>query len=205
MKHVIVAAALAATTLITASATIAQTAPSSAPASVKAGTYTIDSHHTLVQFGVTHFGINEFFGTFPGAAGTLTIDPANLATTRLDVRVPVASVSTTNATLDQELVSADWIDAAKFPDMRFVSTKVTRTGTHTADVAGNLTLHGVTRPIVLKATFNAAATNPMNKAYTLGFKASGVINRTEFGVSKYAPLVSDATTLTITAAFELKS
>ncbi|KQN39303.1 polyisoprenoid-binding protein [Sphingomonas sp. Leaf407] len=204
MKHVITAA-LSMVALAAASATIAQTAPAAAPATVKAGTYTVETYHTLVRFGVNHFGINEFFGTFPGATGTLTIDPKNLATTKLDVTVPVATVSTTNATLDKELVSADWLDAAKFPTMRFVSTGVTRTGPATANVAGKLTLHGVTRPVVLKATFNAAATNPMSKAYTLGFKATGVIKRTEFGVSKYAPLVSDETTLTISAAFELKS
>ena len=209
MKHVLTAAlsisALSIAALAGASATLAQTAPAASPASVQAGTYTIDSHHTLAQFGVTHFGINEFFGTFPGATGTLTLDPKNLAATKLDVTLPVATVSTTNATLDKELVSAYWFDAARFPDMRFVSTKVTRTGAKTATIAGTLTMHGVTRPIVLNATFNAAAVNPMNKAYTLGFKATGVIKRTAFGVSKYAPMVSDDTTITISAAFEKKS
>lgn len=205
MKHVIIATALSLAALVAASGTIAQTAPAGSPATVQAGTYAIDSHHTLAQFGVTHFGINEFFGTFPGATGTLTLDPKNLAATKLDVTLPVATVSTTNATLDKELVSADWFDAARFPDMRFVSTKVTRTGAKTATIAGTLTMHGVTRPIVLNATFNAAAVNPMNKAYTLGFKATGVIKRTAFGVSKYAPMVSDDTTITISAAFEKKS
>ncbi len=203
MKHII-AAALSVAALAGTSTTIAQTVPAAATATVKAGTYTVESYHTLVQFGVNHFGINEFFGTFPGAKGTLVFDPANLAATKLDVTVPVAGVSTTNATLDKELAGADWLDAATFPDMRFVSTNITRTGAKTATVAGNLTLHGVTKPVVLKATFNAAVVNPMNKAYTLGFKATGVIKRTQFGVSKYAPMVSDDTTLTITAAFEHK-
>jgi len=205
MKTIVTAAAMSIVALAAGSATIAQTAPASTPANVQAGTYAIDSYHTLAQFGVTHFGINEFFGTFPGATGTLTIDPQNLAATKLDVTLPVATVSTTNAMLDKELVSADWFDAARFPDMRFVSTKVTRTGAKTATIAGHLTMHGVTKPIVLNATFNAAATNPMNKAYTLGFKATGVIQRTAFGVSKYAPMVSDDTTITITAAFEKKA
>lgn len=197
----IITAALSIAALAVGSATIAQTTP----ATVQAGTYTIDSYHTLAQFSVTHFGISDFFGTFPGAKGTLTIDPRNLATTKLDVTLPVATVSTTNATLDKELVSADWFDAARFPDMRFTSTKVTRTGAKTATIAGNLTMHGVTKPIVLNATFNAAAVNPMNKAYTLGFKATGTIRRTAFGVSKYAPMVSDDTTITITAALEKRA
>lgn len=174
-------------------------------AAVQVGSYAIDSSHTLVQFSVNHFGISDYFGTFPGATGSLTIDPKNIATAKLDVTVPVASVSTTNATLDKELVSADWFDAARYPSIRFVSTKVTRTGGNGATVTGNLTMHGVTKPVTLNATFNAAAVNPLNKAYTLGFKATGVIKRTEFGVSKYAPLVSDETTLTITSAFEKKA
>ncbi|WP_169800606.1 YceI family protein, partial [Sphingobium cloacae] len=102
-------------------------------------------------------------------------------------------------------VSADWFDAAKFPTMHFVSTKVVKTGPKTATISGNLTLHGVTKPVTLNASFNAAAVNPLSKAYTLGFKASGRIKRTDFGVSKYAPLVSDETTITITSAFEKKA
>lgn len=197
-------------TIATAVAALAVSAPIVAqanhdPATVQAGTYAIDSAHTLVQFSVDHFGISDYFGTFPGAVGSLTIDPRNIATAKLDVTVPVASVSTTNATLDKELVSADWFDAARYPSIRFVSTRVTRTGGNGATVTGNLTLHGVTRPVTLNATFNAAAVNPLSKAYTLGFKATGIIKRTEFGVSKYAPLVGDETTLTITSAFEKKT
>src|SRR3990167_1019442 len=172
---------------------------------VQAGDYTVESTHTQVQFSVNHFGINDFYGTFPGASGSLSINPKNLAAARLDVTVPVSSVSTTNKTLDEELVSADWFDAAKFPTMHFVSTKVVKTGPKTATISGNLTLHGVTKPVTLNASFNAAAVNPLRKAYTLGFKASGRIKRTDFGVSKYAPLVSDETTITITSAFEKKA
>lgn len=196
-----IAAALSIAALGAGATAIAQTTSTA----VQAGTYVIDSYHTLAQFGVNHFGISEFVGTFPGATGTLMIDPRNLATTKLDVTIPVAKVSTTNETLDKELVSADWFDAARFPDMRFISTKVTRTGAKTATIAGNLTMRGVTKPIVLNATFNAAAVNPMSKAYSLGFKATGNIKRTEFGVSKYAPMVSDNTTITINAAFEKKA
>jgi polyisoprenoid-binding protein YceI len=172
---------------------------------VQAGNYAIDSSHTLVQFTVNHFGISDYFGTSPGATGTLTIDPKNIASAKLNVTVPVRSLSTTNATLDKELVSADWFDAATYPSLHFVSTKVTRTGANAALITGDLTMHGVTKPITLVATFDAAAVNPLSKAYTLGFKATGVIKRSQFGVSKYAPLVSDETKLTITSAFEKKA
>lgn len=195
------ASALAAASIVVSAPLFAQQADTS-PAAVQAGHYALDSSHTLVRFTVDHFGISEFFGTFPGASGTLLLDPKNIASAKLDVSVPVGRVSTTNQTLDEELVSADWFDAEKYPAMRFVSTKVVKTGERTADVTGNLTMHGVTRPVTLKATFKAGAVNPMNQTYTIGFNATGVIKRTEFGVSKYAPLVSDETTIAITAAFE---
>ncbi|EJL32402.1 YceI family protein [Novosphingobium sp. AP12] len=200
MKRMFASAILAVSFAVSAPI-IAQQANNNA-AQVEAGKYALDHSHTLVRFTVDHFGISEFFGTLPGATGTLSLDPEAISSARLDVSVPVSTVSTTNKTLDEELAGAEWLDAAKYPTMRFVSTKVAKTGANSADVTGNLTLHGVTRPVTLKATFKAAAVNPMNKAYTLGFNATGVIKRTEFGVSKYAPLVSDETTLSINAAFE---
>ncbi|MEJ2408448.1 MAG: YceI family protein [Novosphingobium sp.] len=195
------ASALAAVSIVASAPLFAQQADTS-PADVQAGNYALDSSHTLVRFTVDHFGISEYFGTFPGASGALSLNPKDIASAKLDVSVPVATVSTTNKTLDAELVGAEWFDAARFPTMRFTSTKVVKTGARTADVTGNLTLHGVTQPVTLKATFKAGAVNPMNKTYTIGFNATGVIKRTAFGVSKYAPLVSDDTRIAITAAFE---
>ncbi len=171
-------------------------------ATVQAGSYKTDPNHALVQFEVNHLGFTQFFGTFPAATGTLSLDPKNIGASKLDVSVPVERVSTTNAKLDDELRSADWFDAAKYPTIRFVSTKVTRTGPTTAKIAGTLTLHGVSKPFVLDASFIGAGPNPLSKAYTVGFKATGQIKRTEFGVSKYAPLVSDEVTITIAAPFE---
>ncbi|RYY05271.1 MAG: polyisoprenoid-binding protein, partial [Alphaproteobacteria bacterium] len=155
-------------------------------------------------FSVNHFGFNDYFGTLPGATGTLVLNPKQLAATKLDVSLPVERISTTNATLDGELKSADWFDAAKYPTIRFVSQTVTQTGPRTARISGTVTMHGVSKPMTLDATFGGAGVNPLSKAYTAGFKATGTIKRTDFGVSKYAPLVGDAVTLSITAAFEQK-
>ena len=174
------------------------------PDDVQAGTYTIDSKGTLVRYGTIHMGINEFWGTFPGAKGTLVIDPKSLGGAKLDVSVPIATVSTTSKDLDTQFVSSTFFDAAKYPEMRFVSTSVTRTGPTTAKVAGDLTLHGVTKPIVLDATFTGAGPNHFTKVFTIGFKAQGLINRSDFGIGKWVPVVSDATTITISAAFEKK-
>ena len=176
--------------------------PGSPATPAAAGTYTVDSRHTQAIFAVNHFGFSEFYGIIPNATGTLMLDPANAAADKVDVVLPVAAISTTNSVLDGELKSADWLDAGKFPEIHFVSTKVTQTGAHTARIEGMLTMHGVTKPITLDATLTGVGTNPMSKAANIGFSATGTLHRTEFGVTKYAPnFVGDEVKLTITAAF----
>ena len=196
---------LAAAALLAAAPAAAQPAPAdTSPAAVQAGTYKVESTHTRILWSVSHMGFSTWYGDFTKADGQLTIDPKAPASAAVDVTVQTDSVATTNARLDGELKAADWFDAAKFPTIRFRSTKVTPTGAGRADVAGELTLHGVTRPVVLHAKFNGGGANPMSKAYTIGFEGSGVIRRSDFGVSKYVPLVGDEVTLILSAAFEKK-
>jgi polyisoprenoid-binding protein YceI len=200
MKHFLVAATAAAA--LACYAPFAARAADPNPANVARGAYAVEPVHTRVLFSVNHFGFNDYFGEFTGAAGTLKLDPKDLGASRIDVTVPVESISTTNAKLDGELRGAEWFDTAQFPTMRFVSTRITRTGGSTAKVAGNLTLHGVTKPVVFDATFNAAGPNPFTKTYTAGFSVHGQIKRSEFGVAKYVPIVGDDVNLIISAAFE---
>ena len=189
---------------------IAQNMPSAAPgrpdpALVQAGAYAVETHHTQVSFGVDHLGISPYYGSFSDVTGTLVLDPAKISAATLTVTVPIASVQTTSAKLTEELKSADWFDAAKFPTATFTSTKVTSTSPTTATIDGNFTLHGVTRPITLEARFYGAGANPMSKAPNVGFEARAKIRRTDFGVSKGVPFVSDEVGLLIAAAFEKKS
>ncbi|MCW2283894.1 polyisoprenoid-binding protein YceI [Rhodoblastus acidophilus] len=170
--------------------------------SVKAGEYTIDSAHSQVLFSVSHFGLSNFSGGFSGVEGKLKLDPAKQLNSQLEVSVATGTVATPVDKLTGELRDPEWLDAAQFPKATFVSKKVTQTGAETADIAGELTLHGVTKPVTLHAHFVGAGLNPMKKVYTVGFDATGVIKRTEFGVSKYAPMIGDEVTLTIHAAFE---
>lgn len=192
------AAMFAAVLMATATAASAQT-PS--PATVQAGTYAVEPVHTRVLFAVDHMGTSTWYGDFTHASGTLKLDPKNPVASQVEVSVPMATVSTTNATLDGELKGPDWFDAAKFPTMTFKSTKVTVTGPGRATIAGALTLHGVTKPVVLNARFHGAGPNPMTKAYTVGFDATGKIKRSDFGVSKYVPLVGDQVDLILSAPF----
>jgi polyisoprenoid-binding protein YceI len=171
---------------------------------IAAGAYVIDTKETLVRYGTIHMGFTEFWGTFPGATGTLTLDPKNVAAAKLEVKVPIAGVETTNRELDHELFSDEFFDGETYPSMKFVSTGVTQTGPRTARVAGQLSMHGITRPVVLEATLTGAGPNALNKVATLGFRAEGTVKRSDFGMGKYVPIVGDETTITISAAFEKK-
>jgi polyisoprenoid-binding protein YceI len=199
--------------MIALAAVLAGAAPACAPAyaqvtttnpsAVRSGAYKVEPTHTRILFAVSHMGFTTWYGNFTGASGTLTLNPSKPDASTLTVSVPIASVSTTNATLDGELKEADWLNAAKYPTAVFTANRITATG-GTAKVAGTLTLHGVTRPVTFNVTFNGAGINPLDQAYTVGFEVQGTIKRSDFGVSKYVPLVGNEVSITVSAAFEKK-
>jgi polyisoprenoid-binding protein YceI len=174
------------------------------PASVPAGTYALESSHARVAFSVDHMGFSTWYGDFTGAKGSLTLDPKNVAGSKLDITIPTGSITTTNAVLDGELKDPSWFDAAKYPTITFRSTSVASTGADSAKVTGDLTFHGVTKPVTLDVKFHGAGANPMSKAYTVGFDATGSLKRSDFGVTKYVPLIGDKVDLFISAPFEKK-
>jgi polyisoprenoid-binding protein YceI len=198
MKSVAIAATLGA--VLIAGSAFAAVSPD--PMAVQAGTYSVEPSHTRVQFNVTHFGFTRYWGDVTGVSGSLVLDPKNAAADQVSVTIPVASVTTTNTKLDEELKSPMFLNGGAYPTISFVSKTVSQTGPTTADITGDLTLHGVTRPVTLKASFNAGGANPMSHKYTVGFDAHGVINRSDFGVKAFVPMVSDQTDITISAAFE---
>lgn len=167
---------------------------------VAAGTYAIDTGHTQVTFTVNHFGFSQFTGQAGGATGSLTIDPKRPAAAKLDVTIPTSGIVTTVKKLDEHLATPDFFDSATYPEIRFVSTGVQASG-NKARITGNLTLHGVTKPVVLDATFVGAGNNPMSNKLNFGFRATTTIQRSAFGMAKYVPVVSDAVKIEINAAF----
>lgn len=171
------------------------------PASVKPGVYKVEPAHTQIGFQLSHIGFTNFSGFFSGASGTLTIGSSNAAVSKLRINIPVASVLTTVPKLDEELKGGQWFDAAKFPTATFVSTGVTRLSGGSATIAGNLTLHGVTKPVTLNARFVGAGVNPIDKSFTIGFEATGTIKRSDFGVNYGVPMIGDDVQLKIAGAF----
>ncbi len=187
--------------LLAAAASLGLAAHAQAEAA-KSGAYKLEPQHTQVMFGVSHMGFTTYYGQFGNASGAMVLDAANPSASKLDVTVPVGDVWTPSAKLVDELKSSAWLDAAKFPTMTFHATSITPTGPTTADVAGTLTLHGVTKPLTLKAKFNTAGVNMLNHAYTAGFQVTGTVKRSDFGVSQYVPVIGDNVDLMISAAFE---
>ena len=191
-----------ATSAMVAFSTAALAQASTDPTTVQAGAYKLDASHARVLFSLSHMGFSTWYGDFSGVTGTLTLDPKALASAKVDVTIPVASVTTTNAKIDGELKSAAWFDAEKFPTITFKSTAVAPTSATTAKVTGDLTFHGVTKPVTLDVTFKAAGANPMSKAVTVGFDAKGTLRRSDFGVKNYSTMVGDEVDLIISAPFE---
>jgi polyisoprenoid-binding protein YceI len=184
----------------------APSAPASTnAAAVQAGTYALEPSHTRVVFSVSHMGFSTWYGDFTGASGVAHLDPRRPTASQVQVSIPTASVTTTNAKLDGELKSADWFDAGKYPTISFKSRGITVTGPNRGIIEGDLSFHGVTRPVRLEARFNGAGVNPLSKAYTVGFDATAHFKRSQFGVTKYVPLIGDDVNLLISAAFERKA
>ena len=169
----------------------------SAPA-FAAETYTLEPTHTSVTFQYTHFGFSHPTGKFMNAVGSVTLDEATPANSSVEVSFAIDGVNTGVAKLDEHLKGADFFDAAKFPTATFKSTKVEPTSATTANVTGDLTIHGITKPVTLDVTLNHKGPNMMKKI-TAGFTAKGTINRSDFGISTYVPAVSDQIDLYIEA------
>lgn len=176
---------------------------------ITAGSYKVDPNHSLIGWRLDHLGFNDYFGIFGDVSGTLVLDPKNPGAAKVDVSIPVAKVTTASAGLTAHLLKPatpggkpDFFGADPAP-ARYVSHHVIVSGT-SAEIHGDLTLNGVTKPVTLKATFAGAGKAPpmMGGKETVGFHASATIKRSEFGIGYGVPMVGDEVQLDITVAFE---
>lgn len=161
-------------------------------------TYKIDPNHTDVIAGWSHFGFSNPIAHFGQVDGSITYDPANVAASKVEVTIPLAGLNSHVPAFDEHLRSDDFFDAAKYPAITFKSTSVKANGKGKLLVTGDLTIKGITKPVTLKVTINKIGLQPMAQREAAGFAASTVIKRSDFGLGKYAPNVSDEVTLSIT-------
>jgi polyisoprenoid-binding protein YceI len=166
-----------------------------------AETYHLEKTHVDLLFSINHAGFTEKHGSFRDLDATLQYDAANPEDSQVTVTVNTDSLDTAFPARDKDVKGEKFLDVARYPQMRFVSTKVTREPDQTLRIDGQLTLHGVTRPLTLHARLNKAAPNPFDKRPTLGFSATGSLKRSDFGIATYIPVIGDIVNITIDAEF----
>jgi polyisoprenoid-binding protein YceI len=151
-----------------------------------AGTFTLDPSHTLVGAVARHLMVSKVRGKFTDVTGTITIAEEPLESS-VDVRINAASIDTGNADRDGHLRSPDFLDVAEYPELTFVSTRILKQDGNEFVLAGDLTIHGVTKEIELEVEFHGVAVSPWG-AEVIGFSAKGEFDREEFGMTWNAAL-----------------
>ena len=168
-----------------------------APAQAAAETFSYDPLHTQVLFSVNHMGFTDSLGRFNKFEGEFILDEEKPENSSAEITIDVNSLDMADATWDAH-VKEKFLESAKFPTIAFRSTKIVRTGEKTAKMAGNLTLHGVTKPVTLDVTLNKVAMNPMMQSRKdAGFSVTGAIKRSDFGMTAFIPMVGDEIALHI--------
>jgi polyisoprenoid-binding protein YceI len=156
-----------------------------APAAAPAGTYKIDPAHSGAFFEIGHMGgISRFMGRFNDISGDLVVDAPEKS--KISVAIKTDSIDANHEALDKHLKSPDFFNAVQFPTVSFASTAIKLDGTGEGSVAGNLTLHGVTKPVTLKLK-HVGTGKGMKGEQRVGYVATGTIKRTDFGMTYGVP------------------
>ena len=185
MNHFLRATALGAA-LFSASAALAE-----------AEKYTLDASHSQIVFSYDHLGFSTTWGMFSGFEGEIMFDQANPAASSVSVSMPVKSMLTGWEGRFQHFMSKDFFDASDDEMVSSASTGIEVTGETTAKITGDLTLNGVTKPVVLDAVLNKTGDHPMANKPWAGFSATTSVLRSDFGLGMFAPYVSDEVAIQI--------
>jgi polyisoprenoid-binding protein YceI len=174
------------------------------PENVSPGIYQLEQRHSQVLFAIKHLDLTQFYGRFDKMSGTMTFDPHHPEASTVSIALDTSSIDTPNADLNGVLKDA--FNVAQYPTAAFKSTAIAVTGPTTGTITGDLTLNGVTKPLVLKVTFNGSRENPMDGAAALGFTATATVHRADYKLDQmiWSGAVGADVTLTINAMFEQK-
>lgn len=156
-------------------------------------TWKNDKPHSQLAFTITHLGISDVSGTFNDFDVNVTSSKKDFSDASFELTAKTASIDTRVEQRNNHLKSADFFDVAKYPEMTFKSTSLKKNGKDTYKLSGNLTLHGITKPVTMNLKYRGVTQNPMSKATTAGFQLDGVIKRSDFNVGPGfpAPMLSD--------------
>ena len=171
---------------------------------LESNVWSLDKNHAKLGFTITHLMVSDVDGLFSKFDATITSAKPDFSDAVMEMTADVASINTDNDKRDTHLKSADFFDVAKFPTISFKSTSFASAGAQKYTVKGNLTMHGVTKPIVLNALIRQGI-SPMTKAPIAGFKITGTIKRSDFGVGSYpAAILSDEVDIKANGEFAKK-
>jgi polyisoprenoid-binding protein YceI len=170
-------------------------------ARVPTGRYEIDPDHTSITFDIDHFKYTRFTMRFDRKQGQLDWNDGGLEHSTTSVTIDAASIDTNVPLLDRMVKGDSMLDVARYPQIRFASTRFERTGDARGTLSGDLTIRGVTQPVTLDVTFNGFAPDPLTKKDTLGFSADGHFSRAKFGLATWYPAVGDDVHVRIQAEF----
>jgi polyisoprenoid-binding protein YceI len=170
-------------------------------ARVPPGRYDIDSDHTSITFDIDHLKYTRFTMRFDRKQGQLDWNDGGLERSTASVTIDAASIDTNVPLLDKMVKSDSMLDVARYPQIRFASTRFVRTGDARGTLSGDLTIRDVTQPVTLDVTFNGFAPDPLTKKDTLGFSADGHFSRAKFGLATWYPAVGDDIHVRIQAEF----
>ena len=162
-----------------------------------------DPYHSRLGFVVKHLTISEINGAFSDFAVKVVTNKADYSDMKVSVTAKTASISTGIEMRDNHLKTADFFEVEKYPEMTFVSTSVKKISDKKFILSGNLTLHGVTKPVKLSVDYFGTVVNPMNKKETFGFHITGSVKRSDFGIGPKFPeaMVSDVIKIVADAEF----
>jgi polyisoprenoid-binding protein YceI len=165
--------------------------------SVTAESLQIDPSHTAVVFSWSHRGLSHPVARLEKIHGEVVLDVSDMTKSRVSVTLPVDGLRTGDDSLDKRLKGAEFFDTASFPAIAFTSTKIEVTGANRIKITGDLSVHGITKSVVLDATINKIISGSDHKV-TAGFDADVLLRRSDFGVSRYVPMTSDELSVHIT-------
>jgi polyisoprenoid-binding protein YceI len=171
-----------------------------APAARADEHYAFDKAHTQIVFSVDSFWFSHITGAFTVYDGDFVFCLAHPDKNGISITLYSKGIHTPDGERDEEMQGPHFFDAARFPDVRFISTGVKFTGANDADVSGNLTLRGITRPMTLQVHFLKTDSDPANGAYAVDFTATGTISRSDFGMDYLDPLIGDDVKIRIETA-----
>jgi polyisoprenoid-binding protein YceI len=161
-------------------------------------TYTLDKAHTQIMFQASHLGFSTSTGRFMDFDGAFTFDTTVPEKSHVEVTIKPDSIEMGDQKWNDHLKGADFFYVTKFPAMTFKSTGIKQTATGEADITGDLTMHGVTKPVTLHVVHNKSGVHPFNQAsYIAGFTATGTLDRADFGMTYGVPLLDTKVQLMI--------